>query len=109
MASNKMNKLIELLGDGHARTIGMLAGELETTEADVLRQIDYLEHVGIIRKVIGDNAANVSCTSGCGGECGGPCPGSCNGCPSGGGNMCHSCLPDGGFKNMGQMWELVKQ
>ena len=53
MKSNRMNTLIELLGDGHARTIRMLADELDTTESDVLRQIEYLEHIGIIKKVIG--------------------------------------------------------
>ena len=107
MKSNRMNTLIELLGDGHARTIRMLADELDTTESDVLRQIEYLEHIGIIKKVIGDNVRETGCASGCGGKCGSSCGGSCNGCPSGG-YMCKSCMPDGGFKNMGQMWELVK-
>ena len=104
MESNRMNRLIELLGDGHARTIRMLADELNTTESDVMRQIDYLEHIRVIRKVIGDGAPGNGCASGCGGSCGA----SCKGCTSGGGNMCKSCMPDGGFKNMGQMWELVK-
>ncbi len=94
-----MNELIELLADGHARTIGMLAGDLGTSEADVLRQIDYLQHIGVIRKVIGDNASKGGCTLNCGG--------SCNGCPSGG-KMCKSCMPEDGFKNMGQMWELIR-
>ena len=98
MVINKMNKLIDLLGDGHARTIRMLASELETTDADVLRQIEYLEHIGVIRKVIGEGANAGNCTHDCS---------SCSGCTSGG-NMCKSCLPDGGFKNMGQMWELIK-
>ena len=99
MKAVSMDRLIELLGDGHARTIRMLADELSTSEADVMRQIDFLQHIGVIRKVIGDNAENRGCTLNCGG--------SCNGCPSGG-NMCKSCMPDGGFKNMGQMWELIK-
>ncbi len=95
-----MNNLIGLLGDGHARTIRMLADELDTSESDILRQIEYLEHIGVIKKVIGDGVAATNCTHDCS---------TCSGCPSGGnGKMCKSCLPEGGFKNMGQMWELKK-
>lgn len=102
-----MNRLIELLGDGHARTVRMLADELGTTESDVMRQIEYLEHMGVIRKVIGDDVASCGGGPACSAGCGGSCGGKCSGCTSGGGNMCHSCMPDGGFKNMGRMWELT--
>lgn len=98
-----MRELIELLRDGHARTTKLLAIELKTSEEDVKRQIEYLTNIGVIKKV------DMSC--GCGGSCGGSCgsgSGTC-GAPSGKGtcNSCSSCLPDGGFKNMGEMYEVV--
>ena len=78
-----MSALIELLKDGHARTTKLLAIELGTSEADVKRQIEYLTNIGVIKKV--------DMTCGCGGDCG----------------NCSSCLPEGGFKNMGEMYEVV--
>ncbi|MBQ8031434.1 MAG: hypothetical protein IJ260_07890 [Butyrivibrio sp.] len=97
-----MRELIELLRDGHARTTKLLAIELKTSEEDVKRQIEYLTNIGVIKKV------DMSC--GCGGSCsssGGSC-GSCAGSSgSGSCNSCSSCLPDGGFKNMGEMYEVV--
>ena len=83
-----MRELIELLRDGHARTTKLLAIELKTSEEDVKRQIEYHTNIGVIKKV------DMSC--GCGGASG---SGSCN--------SCSSCLPDGGFKNMGEMYEVV--
>ncbi len=96
-----MRELIELLRDGHARTTKLLAIELKTSEEDVKRQIEYLTNIGVIKKV------DMSC--GCGGNCdtSGGC-GSCSGASgSGSCNSCSSCLPDGGFKNMGEMYEVV--
>ncbi len=91
-----MRELIELLKDGHARTTKLLAIELGTSEADVKRQIEYLTNIGVIRKV------DMSCS--CGGSCGkeGRDAHSHGNC----GN-CSSCLPEGGFKNMGEMYEVV--
>ena len=89
-----MEELMKLLQDGHARTIQMLAQQLGTDTRDVLRQIEYLEHAGLIRRVLSDH---VSC-SGCTG---------CSTCA--GEKACKGCLPDGGFKNMGQMWEVMPQ
>ncbi len=78
-----MRELIEVLSDGHARTERLLAMELHTTVEDVKRQIEYLEHMGMIRRI------DVSCCSmGCGGDC-------------------SKCAPKGGFKNMGAMYEIV--
>ena len=72
----------------------MLADEMDTSISDVLRSIEYLEHIGMIRKVIGNQ---VSCHG-------------CSGCTSsGGGKLCASCMPEGGFKNMGQMWEVISR
>lgn len=84
-----MNDLIKLLSDGHARTEKLLAIELHTTVEDVKRQIEYLENMGIIRRV---NYS--SCGSGCsdGGGCGG---------------NCSKCAPKGGFQNMGVMYEVT--
>ena len=88
-----MEELIRLLQDGHARTIPMLAAEMHTSIGDVSRRIEYLEHMGKVRKVFGEHT-----------KCNG-----CSGCATGGdGKACKSCLPDGGFQNMGQMWEVVK-
>ncbi|MBQ7606240.1 MAG: ferrous iron transport protein A [Firmicutes bacterium] len=36
-------------------------------------------------------------------ECGHSCSG-CSGCS--GGTACSGCMPEGGFKNMGAMWEV---
>lgn len=78
-----MKDLLDLLSDGRARTEKLLAIELHTTVEDVKRQIEYLEHMGIIHRV------DVSCCSkGCGGDCG-------------------KCVPQNGFQNMGQMYEIV--
>ena len=78
-----MRDLLALLSDGRARTEKLLAIELNTTVEDVKRQIEYLEHMGIIRRV------DMSC---CNGGCGGDC---------------NKCAPKDGFKNMGEMYEIV--
>lgn len=87
-----MEELLTLLKDGHARTTELLAMELNTSREDVERKIEYLEKMGVIRKV----SFNVK---GCS---------SCTGCPSKGNQIvCKGCLPEDGFNNMGQMWEVV--
>lgn len=110
-----MEKLLNLLKDGRSRTVEMLASELQTTTADVERQIDFLERSGIIRRVAtsfpkdetlltaGKNP--VAIPASCNGHCS-----SCSGCSfgkAGGKSACSSCMPEGGFKNMGSMWEVV--
>ncbi|SEL34697.1 hypothetical protein SAMN04487770_1097 [Butyrivibrio sp. ob235] len=55
----------------------------KSTLFNVKRQIEYLEHMGIIRRV------DMSC---CSGGCGGDC---------------NKCAPKDGFKNMGEMYEIV--
>ena len=85
-----MNELIELLEDGRSRSVAMLAAELGKSVWQVERDIDFLERTGVIRRVV---------TSTCG---------NCSGCSSAGGSKgCPGCMPDGGFKNMGVMWEIV--
>lgn len=88
-----MEKLLELLKDGHARTLEILAAELDTDLDDVKRQIEYLENMGLIKKeTFGDRGCG-NCSS-----CSGACSES---------RTCKGCLPDGGFKNMGQMWSVT--
>lgn len=89
-----MEKLLELLKDGHARTLELLAVELDTDIDDVKRQIEFLENMKIIKRV-GLQAAGCK---------------SCPGCSSKGQSdcsVCKGCLPEGGFKNMGEMWEII--
>jgi hypothetical protein len=91
-----MERLLELLRDGHARTFELLALELNTDVADVRRQIEYLENMGIIKKV----SLQVKGCEGCA---------SCSGKDKNGQTPCKGCLPDDGFKNMGSMWEVVSK
>ena len=88
-----MEELLNLLTDGRSRTIEMLAGELGRTTDDILRKIDFLERSKIIRRVA--TSYSKKCT-GCshGGNCGS--------------QACAACMPKGGFKNMGIMWEVIK-
>ena len=96
-----MEELLNLLRDGHSRSIEMLAAELNTTTDDIVRRIELLERAGIIRRVL--NIKN-DCSKGCNTfNCS-----SCPGCKAHGGTSpCKGCLPEGGFKNMGEMWEVV--
>ena len=84
-----MQKLLELLKDGHSRTVEMLAAELQTTPADVNRQLEYLAHIGAIRRITSE-------PKGCGG---------CSGCE--GGAACKGCMPADADVNMGVIWEVV--
>lgn len=88
-----MEELLNLLTDGCSRTIEMLANELGTTNEDILRKIDFLEQSKIIRRVA--TSYSKKC-AGCshGGNCGS--------------QACAACMPKGGFKNMGIMWEVIK-
>ena len=89
-----MEELLELLKDGHARTIEGLAVELNTDVGDIIRKMEYLERMGIIKR-----SFHPSC-----GE------GKCSECAMHSGSApCKGCIPDGGFKNMGEMWEVVKK
>ncbi len=93
-----MEELLNLLRDGHSRSIEMLAEELNTNTDDINRRIEFLERAGIIRRVM--NIKN-DCSQGCN-------SGHCPGCKAHSGSTpCKGCLPEGGFKNMGEMWELV--
>ena len=105
-----MEELLNLLTDGRSRTIEMLASELDTTTDDILRKIDFLERSNIIRRVATSYPQDETLlTAGkkpapvCSGHCT-----SCAGCSHGKGkSYCDSCMPKGGFKNMGIMWEVI--
>ena len=93
-----MEELLNLLRDGHSRSIEMLAAELNTSTDDINRRIEFLERSGLIRRVL--NIKN-DCSHGCNG-------GHCPGCKAHSGSTpCKGCLPEGGFKNMGEMWEVI--
>ncbi|MCR4638357.1 DeoR family transcriptional regulator [Ruminococcus sp.] len=85
-----MQKLLELLKDGRSRTIEMLAAELNTSSDDIRRQIEYLEQIGTIRRIMFPSG------KGCSG---------CTGCE--GGTGCKGCMPADAESNMGEMWEIV--
>lgn len=85
-----MQKLLQLLKDGNSRTVEVLAAELNTTPGDINRQLEYLEHIGAIRKV------SFSASKGCSG---------CSGCDSAA--ACKGCIPKNASVNMGDMWEVV--
>ena len=88
-----MQELIRLLKDGRSRSVEMLASELGMSVDQVQRDIEFLEKNGIIRRV----------DFGVCGDCSG-----CSGCSSGSERKtCPGCVPEGGFKNMGVMWEIV--
>ncbi len=91
-----MQELLNLLKDGHARTTHMLASELHTTPDDIRRKLEYMEHMGVIRRISLTSAS---------------CGGSCQGCSSdskNGKSACSGCIPGAELLNMGEMWEVVK-
>jgi len=89
-----MKKLIDLLKDGNSRTIETLAAELGTTPSDINRQLEYLEHIGVIRKISFSNDMKCKSCSGCSGS-----ESACN--------ACKRCIPENVSENMGGMWEIV--
>jgi len=85
-----MQELLELLKDGRSRSTKMIASELGKPVEIVERDIEFLERSGVIRRIE---------FSMCG---------SCIGCSTGEEKKtCPGCMPEGGFKNMGVMWEIV--
>ena len=115
-----MEKLLSLLKDGRSRPVEMIASDLGTSVEDVRRKIEFLERSGIIRRLPsasgGHGGGCAGCTSrqdksnregtfpGCSG-----CSAGCTGghCGTAQGAACSSCMPEGGFRNMGTVWEVV--
>jgi len=95
-----MQELLNLLKDGHSRSLEMLAEELHTTTEDIKRRIEFLEHSGLIRRLgnikdgqshSSSNCSNCKSNKKCGSK----------------EQSCSGCLPEDGFKNMGQKWEVL--
>ena len=82
-----MEELLELLKDGKTRTLEQLCEELDLSVSDLNRSLEFLEMNGFIRRVE---------------------KGSCCGHCSSHEKSCSGCMPEGGFKNMGTMWEVLK-
>ncbi len=91
-----MQKLLELLKDGKCRTVQMLASELKTSVEDVKRRMEYLENMGIIRKV------PMTSDQKCSGDCTG-----CKECYGQGRAPCKGCIPENADRNMGNLWEVI--
>ena len=97
-----MQRLLNLLKDGRSRPLESIAVELGTSPEDVRRKIEFLEKSGVIRRVSQGTAA-----------ASGACAG-CSGCQHGkashgsGQAHCTGCMPEGGFKNMGTVWEVIE-
>ena len=61
---------------------------------DIKRKLEYLEMIGAIKRVSVFSCDGSHCTE-------------CAVHSHSGKDPCKGCLPDGGFKNMGEMWEVV--
>jgi hypothetical protein len=85
-----MQELLDLLKDGKSRSIAMIAKELNKSVDQVERDLEFLEKNKVIRRI--EFSACTSCSSCSPGDNKKTCPG---------------CMPDGGFKNMGVMWEII--
>jgi DNA-binding Lrp family transcriptional regulator len=88
-----MEELLLLLKDGKSRSLSMLAMELNKSVDEVKRDIEFLEQMNMIKRVGAASSTNEACAG-------------CNGCGSDNAK-CAGCMPNGGFQNMGVMWEVV--
>ena len=89
-----MNLLLDMLKDGKARSVEIMAAELDTSVEDIERMLEYLENMGLLKRTVLGQAGCTGCKT-------------CSGCdPSGKGSMCKGCIPDKGFQNMGVIWEV---
>ena len=94
-----MEELLALLEDGHARTKELLAMELNTSFEDIERKLEFLENAHVIKRV--SLQAKTCAPNGCK-----TCSAQCR---KGGADTspCKGCLPEDGFKNMGETWEVM--
>ncbi len=91
--SDIQTKTIKEGKDGHARTLELLALELKTDTDDIKRKLEFLENIGAIRRI-----SFFPCGAGKCSEC----------AMHSGAAPCKGCMPDGRYKNMGEMWEVVQ-
>lgn len=69
-----MTQLLDLLDEGHAFSLTELAQRLQTNEDTVKAQMEYLERLGLLRKVNAEFGCK-DCSGGCGcGSCGEKAP-----------------------------------
>lgn len=87
-----MEELMALLKDGRSRSLEMIALELHRSVGQIRRDIEFLERTGMIRRIVQPQGGAPSCSG-------------CDGCAPG--KTCPGCMPEGGFQNMGTMWEVV--
>lgn len=50
-----MEEILELLRDGKARSLKELCEELEFSESDIKRSLEFFEHNGLVNRVGVDN------------------------------------------------------
>ena len=82
-----MTGLLRLLKEGRAWSVEELAGRLETSQEDIRRQVEYLEHTGFLRRL--DSMGR--CAAGCGSACG------------------SGCTRGLGMSGMPVMWEVISK
>ena len=89
-----MTSLLNMLKDGNARSVEIMAAQLDTSVEDIERMLEYLENTGVLKRTVLGQVGCADCKS-------------CSGCDhSGKGSMCKGCMPDKGFQNMGVIWEV---
>ncbi len=91
-----MNELLNMLKDGNTRSVEHMSAELDTSTEDIERMLEYMENMGILKRT---DLGKIGCTD-CS-TCPGCDPGTCANSP------CAGCMPEGGFKNMGVIWEIM--
>ena len=64
-----MTGLLRLLKEGRAWSVEELAGRLETSQEDIRRQVEYLEHTGFLRRLDSMGRGAAGCGSACGSGC----------------------------------------
>lgn len=89
-----MTSLLNMLKDGNARSIEIMAAQLDTSVEDIERMLEYMENTGVLKRTVLGQVACTDCKT-------------CSGCdPSGKGSIYKGCMPDKGFQNMGVIWEV---
>ncbi len=89
-----MTSLLDMLKDGNARSVEIMASELDTSVDDIERMLEYMENTGVLKRTVLGQVGCADCAS-------------CSSCATKGtGSACKGCMPDKGFQNMGVIWEV---
>lgn len=86
-----MQSLLKLIKSGESNSTLMLAQKMNTSVDDIERTLEYLERIGVLRKT---TLGQFECTG-------------CSSCSPSKKSPCKGCVPDGGFHNMGTIWEVA--